>query len=206
MGSSKHEEVRAGGHQQRERGAGALAGREAAGVAVDLVRLQPELGQQRARVLQRHAALLDERVDQRVGAVEAGAGLVERADAHARADPARAGAQLQLRRSGPGRASSCRTRSGPTSATRSPHASSTVSGPRAKVPRCMTAPSRRTVTSPERSPPPKRSCSSQRFQGLSTTSSRSSAFSDARPCRPASPSARRGGARRPCRDRSPWTS
>ena len=69
---------------------------------------------------------------------------------------------------------------GPTSATRSPHASSRSSGPRTKLPRRSSAPSSRAVTSPERSPPPKRSCSSQRFHGFSTTSSRSSAFSDAR--------------------------
>ena len=145
----------------------------------DRVVLQAELGQQRAGLLLRQLALRDERVEQRGGAVEAEARLVEHADPHAGADPARA------------RASGSRPRSpstsvvfplpfGPTSATRSPHASSRSSGPSTKLPRRSSARSRRTVTSPERSPPPKRSCSSQRRHGLSTVSSRSIAFSVAR--------------------------
>ena len=63
--------------------------------ARDRVVLEAELGQQRARLLLRQLALRDEGVEQRGGAVEAEPRLVERADAHAGADPARARGERQ---------------------------------------------------------------------------------------------------------------
>ena len=101
---------------------------------------------------------------------------------------------------------------------------------RRTLPRRITAPSSRAVTSPERSPPPKRSCSSQRRHGLSTSSRRSSAFSVARtfdglllralraraadvlvrlvarswPCARRSPTTGAGGARGPSAGRARW--
>ena len=130
--------------------------------------LEPELGQQRARLLLRQPALRDERVEQRAGAVEAGARLVERRRSARPGRPSACPRRAAAGRAAPSTSVVLPLPFGPTSATRSPHASSRSSGPSAKLPRRSTAPSSRTVTSPERSPPPKRSCSSQRRHGLST--------------------------------------
>ena len=65
-------------------------------------------------------------------------------------------------------ASSCRCRSGRRARPARPRRARGRAGRARSCRAAATAPSRRTVTSPERSPPPKRSCSSQRCHGLST--------------------------------------
>ena len=103
--------------------------------ARDLVALEPELGQQRPRLLLRHPALLDEGVDQRVRRRRSRArawssvpirtpGPIQRVPAASARWPIRASTSVVLPEP-----------LGPTSATRSPHASSRSSGPRTKVPR-----------------------------------------------------------------------
>jgi hypothetical protein len=91
----EHEAVDAAGLQEREVGAGALAGAERPARAEDVVGAECELREQRPRFLEGQTRLVDERVEQALVAVEARAVLVDRAELDAGADATRARRERQ---------------------------------------------------------------------------------------------------------------
>ena len=144
----EHQPVRAGRHQQRQARAGALAGRERRRAAADGVAAEAELGQQRARLLHGHPAARrrSRRAASRRPRTRGGPGRARRSARPGR--PSASRPRARGGRAGPRPASSCPMPLGPTSATRSPQASSRSSGPSVKLPRRITAPSSRAVTRP----------------------------------------------------------
>ena len=153
--------------------------------AGDVVGDEPELGEQRADVGGVHPRLVLERPQHGGRAGQAVAGLLDLADDDARADACACRPSSATRPSTASSSVVLPEPLAPTSAMRSPVATTRSIGPSVNEPRSTTAPSSRATMSPVRpgEPTVRRSCHGSR--GLSTRSSRSIAFS-VRAARPAS--------------------
>ena len=158
----------------RSPGERVLAGRATASLS------SPNLASSERASCWEQPALRDERVEQRAGPVEADARLVERADAHAGADPARARGERRAARSARRPASSSRSRSG----RRARPARPTPARGRAGRARSCPAAARRRRAARSRRPSARRRRSAAAAPSAATacrpSSSRSIAFSVAR--------------------------